>query len=211
MMNFRVIKDSIIDNVLGPNSTGKFVVVGFQRQNKNAVETLDTSRTVQVFYFSSDFPKNKGRLNGPTQNNVTYKIELTVSSAAKGDLSVVNNPASTPAQIAVALSAFQEASYLADNSFDELVDEVYQILMSGIFLDLGLDKGTVSDRWIGNVQKDHPEPRGGYVTITGSMNLTCNTAEQVPGDVGVAGTVFDTTIDIKDDDVEKTGVTVDHT
>lgn len=211
MMNFRVIKDSIIDNVLGPNSTGKFIVVGFQRQNKNAVETLDTSRTVQVFYFSSDFPKNKGRLNGPTQNNITFKVELTASSAAKGDLSVVNNPASTPAQIAVALADFQEASYLADNSFDELVDEVYQILMSGLYLDLGLDKGIASDRWIGNVQKDHPEPRGGYVTITGSMNLTCNTAEQVPGDIGTAATIFDTTIDIKDDDVEKTGVTVVNT
>lgn len=210
-MNFRIIKDSIINNVLYPASAGKFVVVGSQKQSKNAKETLDIKRTVQVYYSASDFPKGKGRLNGPVQNNLTYRVELTVSSAAKGDLSLINDSGSTSVQVAAAIAAFEEASDLCDASFDELVEEVYQVIMSGLNIDLGLPKGTISDRWIERIQKDSINERGGYVTLTGAMNLTCNTAEQVPGDTGTAATIFDNTIDIEGDDVEKTGVTVDNT
>lgn len=210
-MNFRLIKESIINNVLFPASLGKFIVIGSQKQTRNAKETLDLKRTVQVYYSASEFSKGSGRLNGPVQNNLTFRIELSVSSAAKGDLSVINDSGSTPTQIAAAIAAFQEASDLADCYFDELVDEVYQIIMSGLNYDLGLSKGVISNRWIQAIQKDHPEPRGGYVTLTGAMNLTCNTSEQVPGDIGTPATIFDNTIDIEGDDVERTGVTVDNT
>lgn len=210
-MNFRVIKDSLINDVLGPFAAGNFKLVGYQKQTKNADEFIDTNRSVQVFYSNSDFSKSKGRLNGPTQNDITFRIELTVVSPAKGDLSVINDPDSTPAEIAAALSSFQSSAFLADESFDELADAVYQIIMSGLNIDLQLDKGTVSDRWIGSIEKDQPESKGGYVSLTGAMILTCNTAEQVPGDTGTLANVFDTVIDIKDDDVERTGVTVDNT
>lgn len=210
-MNFRIIKDGIINKVLFPASAGKFIVIGSQKQSRDAVETLNLKRTVQVYYSASDFPKGSGRLNGPVQNNLTYRIELMVSSAAKGDLSVINDENSSAAQIATAIAAFQEASDLVDCYFDELVEDVYQIIMSGLNCDLGLPKGTISNRWIKAVQKDQPESRGGYVTLTGAMNLTCSTAEQVPGDVGITAGIFDNTIDIEGDDVEKTGVTVDNT
>ena len=208
-MMFRVIKDSLINNVIGPAACEKFVVVGFQRQSKNALETVDQLRTVQVFYAASKFPKSSGRLNGPTQNDLTYRVEFTVSSAAKGDLSVINDPASTVEQVSKAISDFQEASELADCSFDELVDDVYQIIMDARNTDLGLDRGSVSNRWIDSVIKDQPQPKGSHVTLTGYMELTCRTAEQVPGATGVPGGINDITIDIQDDDVERTGVLVD--
>lgn len=211
MMNFRIIKDSIINNVLYPASVGKFVLIGSQKQSRDATETLDLKRTVQVYYSASDFSKSSGRLNGPVDNSLTYRIELTVSSAAKGNLSLINDSSSSAAQIATAIAAFQEASDLVDCYFDELVEEVYQIIMSGLNYDLGLPKGTISNRWIQAIQKDNPEPRGGYVTLTGAMNLTCNTAEQVPGDIGTLAQILDTTIDLEGDDVERTGVTVDNT
>jgi len=209
-MNFRVIKDSIIENVLTPVAVdGKFIVIGYQRQSKNATETLDLKRTVQVFYFSGEFPKSAGRLNGPTMHDITFRIELTVSSAAKGDLSVLNNPSSTAPQRAAALAAFQEAADLVDDSFDEFAELLYQIFMSGVNYDLGLDKGIIANRWIDRIEKDQPEPLGGYVTLTGALNLTCRTVEEVPGAELTPAEIISNIIKHDGDDETKTGVDVE--
>lgn len=210
-MNFRTIKDSIIDNVLGPAEAGRFQTIGFQRQTTDGEEVLGSNRFVQCYYSSGDFSKRGGRLNGPTQHDITFRIDLTVSSAAEGDLSVINNPASTPEQVSAALAAMQEATALADASLDELIDIVYQIIMDGRNIDLGLDKGTVVDRWITDASKDQPVPQGEFVVLTGAIRFTVRTAEQIPGDTGIAANIFDTVIDIEGDDVEKTGVTVVNT
>ena len=69
----------------------------------------------------------------------------------------------------------------------------------------GLDKGIVANRWVDTIQKDTPLPRGEYVLLTGSMILTLRVAELVEGDTGAPGAIFDTTIDIEGDDVERTG------
>lgn len=204
-MIFRQIKEALVNQILGPAEAGRFRTVGFQRQVKSAAETLGASRMVQVYYSSGDFPKNAGRINGPTIHDITIRLDLTVSTAAAGDLSVINNPASTSEQIAVALLAFQEAASLADDSIDELFDIVYQIIMDGRNVDLGLPSGTVSNRWIDQINKDDPVPRGEYVILTGSMILTCRAAETVSGDIGVAGNIYNIDINIPDDEVQKTG------
>ena len=130
MMNFRIIKENLINKILGPAEQGRFQVIGFQRQVKNAEEVLDWNRLVQVFYSSSDFSKRGGRPTGPVQNDVTYRVELTVSKAAQVDLSVINNESATPTQLAIAIAEFQEASQAADESLDELFEIIYQILIS---------------------------------------------------------------------------------
>jgi hypothetical protein len=211
MMNFRTIKTSIIDNVLGPAEAGRFQAIGFQRQAKSSAEVKGLLRTVQLYYSSGDFPKSAGRTSGTTQHNVMYRVDLTVAEPAKGDVAALNNPASTPAEKAAALLAFQEGSNLADDSLDELYDIVYQILMDARNIDMGLGKGVVSSRWVGSIQKDQPIPNGELVTLTGSMQLTLKTPEIITGDTGTAAGIFDTVIDIDGDDVEKTGVLVDNT
>jgi hypothetical protein len=138
-------------------------------------------------------------------HNITMAIDLTVSKAAEGDLSTITNPASTPAQVAAALAVFQEASALADDSLDELIEIVYQIIMDGRNVDLQLPSGTISNRWIDQVRKDDPIPRGEYVILTGSMQLTCGASEAVPGDIGIPGDIYDFTIEQPDDEVQKTG------
>ena len=210
-MNFRVIKQSLIDNVLGPAEAGRFQTVGFQRQAKSAEEVKGILRTVQVYYSSGDFPKSSGRNSGTTQHGVIYRVDLTVSEPAKGDVAAINNSASSPAEKAAALLAFQEGSNLTDSSLDELADIVYQILMDARNIDMGLDKGVVASRWVGGIQKDQPVPQGNLVVLTGSMPLSLKTPEIITGDTGTAGNIFDTTIDLEGDDVEKTGVTVDNT
>lgn len=207
-MFFRTVKDSIINNVLGPAEHGRFQTVGYQRQLKSADETTeDSTRLVQVYYYSGDFEKAGGRLNGLNQHDITFRVDLTVSKPAKGDLSTINAPGATAAQIAAALSDFQEAAQVVDESMDELFDIVYQILMDARNIHLGLEtKGEVANRWVSSLQKDQPVPRGEYVILTGSVTLNCRVAEHILGDEGVINEVYDITIDQDGDDVEKTGV-----
>jgi len=200
-MNFRLIKNNIV-SILGAAESGRYTTVGYQRQTRYAT----TARTVQVFFCESEF---KGALNRPVSSDLTFRIELTVSAAAEGNLSVINDPSSSSAQVSAALLAFQESAAVADADFDELAEIIYQTLMDGDNYDLGFAPGVVANRWIGGIKKDAPLPRGEFVTITGGMLLTCRTVEALLGAALTPGYIFDTTIDIDGDDVEKTGVTVD--
>ena len=210
-MQFRVLKASIIDDVLVPAEGGQYVTVGAQRQSKSADEVKDSSRTVQLYYSAGDFPKRGAGLTGPTQHDITFRVDLSVSKAAEGDLSAINAVGATPAIIQAALAAFQEASALADDSIDELIDIIYQILMSASNVDLGLTEGEVANRWVSNIEKDNPLPRGDLVVLTASMRLTCRVSEEITGDEGTAANIFDSTVDIDGDDTEKTGVLTDNT
>ena len=209
MMNFRVIKASIINNVLGPAEAGRYRTIGYQKQTTDVEDVLDNDRSVQLFYSSSDFPKKGSGLQGPFKHEISYRLELAVSKEAVVDLAVLNNPVSTPAERAAVLNALQEAGDLADESFDELVDIIYQVFMDADNLELGLDIGVAADRWIGQVRKDEPEPTGELVLLTGTMVLTCAASEEAAGDPGVSGAkIIDTVIDIDGDDIEKTGALV---
>lgn len=193
-MNFRVIKDQIVNNILGPAEAGRFQTIGFQRQSTAAEEVLGNLRFVQLFYSSGDFGKSGGRQTGPTQHDITYNVWLTVSAASELDLSVINDESSTPEQVSAALLAEKEACEVADTSLDELIDIVYQILMDGNNIDVCLCKGIVSNKWIGSVSKDQPTASGDYVVLTASMPLTLRTFEDVPGDTGTIIEVMNTTI-----------------
>lgn len=205
-MNFRLIKENLITKILGPAEKDRYRVIGFQRQVKNAAEVVDWERLVQVFYSSSEFPKSGGRQTGPVQNDITYRIWLTASKAAQIDLSIIDNEAATAIQRAAAIEEFQEASQAVDDSMDELFEVIFQILMDARNLDMGFDKGVVANRWVSRMQKDDPENRGEYVLLTGSLDFTLRTVEQVDGDKGtVTATIYDVTVDQDGDDVEKAG------
>lgn len=205
-MAFRIVKDAIVNNVLGPAEAGRYQTIGYQRQVKDAAGVLDNSRLVQLYYSGGSFPKSSGPNTGPTMHDMSFSVELTVAKAAAGDLSVINNPSSTPAQIAAALLAFNESAALADASLDELFDIVYQVLMDGRNIDFGLPVGTIANRWVDQLDKDLTEPRGLYVVLTGSMRLTCRAAEEILGTIGVPGDkVYDFNLEIPDDDIQKTG------
>lgn len=210
-MIFQTVKQSIIDNVLGPVAAGNFTLVGHRQQSKNSIESLDALRIVQVFYGAGDFLKSSGRNTGPVQHDITFRIEFTVSSAAKGDLSTVNNPAATQLQVAAAIAAFQSSAALADALFDDLAATVYQAVMSGPNVYLGLTQGDVSNRWVGRIEKDPPKPQGQYVTLTGGIILGCRVAEQVPSAELTPIQINDITIDLDGDDVERTGAAVEYT
>jgi hypothetical protein len=209
MMNFRVINQAILDT-LGAAAAGRFRAVGYQRHGKAASEVRGNNRLVQSYYSSGEFPKSGGRQTGSTKHDMSFTIGFTVSAPARLNLTVLNSEAATAGQKAAALAALQEAAYVADTDFDELVEIAYQIIMDARNFDLGLAKGTMSNRWVEALHKDAPEPQGELVVLTGTMTYSCTTSEDVTGDTGVpaSGEWIDTVIDIDGDDVERTGVSV---
>ena len=146
MMNFRKVKTSI-ENILIKAENDRYVTIGFQRQSKSAIESLDFSRMVQVYFSSSEFDKAAGSLNGPVQNDVTFNIDLTVSKAAEGDMSAIINQSATQQDIIDALANFSEASQLTDESIDQLINIIYQELMDAENYDLGMDVGATDPEW----------------------------------------------------------------
>lgn len=206
VMNFRVVNQAIIDT-LGLSANGLFRVVGYRGQGKAAEEVKNNLRSVQSYFSNGEFPKSAGRQTGPTQHNMTFGIGLTVSAPARVNLSAINAPGATSGQIAAAMSAMTEAAYNADILLDELYELVYQILMDGRNFDLNLPVGTMSNRWVGSLQKDDPNPRGDLVVLTGTLTYTCNTVESPAGATGTIANSVTTVLDIIGDDIERTGVT----
>lgn len=211
MMTFRTLKQSIVDllaNNRNDPETGdsRFQVIGFQRQGKAAQTVKGNSRLVQVYYSSGQFPKSSGRVNASQQHAVTYRIEATVSEPAKVNLSILNSTEASVAQKAEALAQMSESADLADESIDEILDIIWNIIQDARNIELGLSKGSVGSRRIDSIQKDNPIPRGELVILTANMILTCTVNEQVSGEIGTPTFNNDTVIDIDGDDVEKTGV-----
>jgi hypothetical protein len=208
MMQFRTIKAAIVE-LLEKNSQQLFTVVDYQTQRKAAQDDALSLGSVTVYYLSGDFPKTSASIQSKTHHVATFRLELTVTSSAQVDLSILNNASAGAAEYAAALANLQEAGSKADDVFDELVENVYQILMDPVNVDLGLAKGILADRWIEQVQKDQPEPRGELLVLTGSMFLKLRTEETFTGLPAAAlGSLQDVTIDQEGDDNEKTGVQV---
>ncbi len=207
MMKFRAAKASI-EEILIAGSADCYRVIGYQHQQTGADEVDNLNRTVQVFYSSGDFPKSSGRLTGSTQHDIIYRLDLMVSAQTQGDVSTLNSPMSLPAEKSIALDAFLEAGNVADNSLDELIELIYQVLMDPQNYDMGQTKGTVSSRWIDQVQKDQPIDRGELVVLTASMFMRLRTSEDITGESGTAGDIQEVVVDIEGDEVEKTGVII---
>ncbi len=208
MMNFRKIKREIV-NILNANAKGCFTVIGAQKQVKSAEEVEDFKRSVQVFYGSGDFDESSG-YSGSKDHNISFKLDLTLSKQAEGDISSLIDINANAVVREASLSSFRNASDLADDSFDEFVELVFQILMNPVNKDLNLGVGVIGKRWINNVNKDQPIPQGEVILLTGTIDFKVKTIEEITGEVlTTLATNIDTTIDIPDDDVEQTGVIVD--
>ena len=207
-MQFRTTKANLI-TILGDAAENRYQVVDHQVQVIDSTEILGTNRRVQVFFAEGDFDKGKAAPTGPTQHDVTYRVELAAAAAAEVNLAVLNDENATDLQRAAALSAFKSSSKLADDSLDELYDIIYQVLMDGRNVDLG-ETGppyVVSDRWVDGFSKDAPVAQGEYVELTGSIRFSCNMVEQLSSDTGtqVVQPAFNITDDINENGSDNTG------
>lgn len=205
MMEFRKIQNAI-RRLLAQNADGEFNVIGAQKRGKSADEVSDKGRLVEVYYSRGEFPKSGASTTGPTNHNMTFRIDLTVAKATEVDTETILDPNKSAGEVARAMAAARESDLLADESLDDLFDHVYQIIMDARNIDLGLDKGSVGSRWLQSLTKDEPLEKGNFTVITGSMVLSCSAKEPVDGYSGVAGEVIDIGVDIETDATGKAGV-----
>lgn len=207
MMNFRVINKRLIA-LMGDSAAGRYTVTGYRRQGKDATESRGSKRNIQTFFQKGNFPKDSGRFLGATDHHMNFVMVLTVSAPCQANLAAINNPQATAEQITTALAGMRDASFLADESMDELYDIAYQILMDARNFDLGLGRGVIADRWVAELEKDDPLQQGALVTLTGRLTYTCRTTEEITGDVPVlADSVLDLGLDFSEgDDLVKAGI-----
>lgn len=206
-MKFREIKAAIA-TVLANAAAGRYRVRGFPELNLDAAALDDTDRVVQVFYRTGEFPKSSsGR--GPFDHQMTFRVFCAASASASVDLTVLDNPASTPTQIATALAAAEPAEQVADDSFDELADAVFQALMAGDQLDFGLSY-PIGSRWLGEIQKNDAYSRGDRVVVSGYMDVTCRAPEEVASTTKQDVEVIDNSLQVVGDDVTRAGVEADY-
>jgi hypothetical protein len=209
MMMYQTVKEAMT-NVLGNQAEGRFRVLGFQRQSKSPDETLSYNRLAQVYYSAGAFPKSAGKMRGSKTHDITIDIDLTVSGAAEGDVSALDSETSTLQEKALALLNIKEAVEVADNSMDELIGAVFEIIMDARNENLGLDIGDVSSRWITGIEKDTIIERGDLVVKTANIKYTCRIQEFVQGSIGnkPEKAIFNSSIPIGDTD--GAGVTVEN-
>jgi hypothetical protein len=209
MMKFRTIAAQII-TILGDAAASRYQVIGYQKQSIDVNNITGNNRLVEVYYNRGDFPKSGGGMSSSKKDhNMTFKVDLKCAATAKGDIATMNDPNSTPQEVAAALANIAYASKEANDLMDELFDIIYQIVMAANNIDLGLPVGIVSNRWISELQKDNPLERGSLLVLTGSCLLTCKAQEDITGDNVTAAASIDTTLDLDGDHENITGVETD--
>lgn len=178
-MNFELLRDGL-ESILIANQGLLFRTIGEQKQSTGAEEVKGILRTVQVFYSTGNYPKDKsGRQN--FEHDTGFQLEYTVSSPSKADLTILNDPGASASEKQVALLASSEGTRLADRLLDELRRIVTQILMDPINQDMGLIKYTISDPWLSNFRKNEPIDKGGLIVLTGSEIFTARVTETTAG------------------------------
>jgi hypothetical protein len=109
-------------------------------------------------------------------------IEITASAAAIGDLSVINNPSSTPTQIANAIINIENATASARDSVEETYGLVFQIIMDSRHKAFDSDDDTdVDDRIISNFKIHDPIKQGALIVIVLQAILEYDVDETAEG------------------------------
>ena len=220
-MQFEIAEQSILDNVLGPAESDRFITIGGQRQRDSA-EAINDKRKVMVIFNEGDFPESSGAQYGPVRHDMTFDILLIEATPAKADLSVLNDEDASASDKAEALRQMAEPSIEANRSMNEFIRIVWQILMDLRNNQMGMvppddrpNLKLVSNRWITNISKGDPVPEGEFVVLTASMKLTITVSEDITGDDLPAtpklGPVYDGDIELDGDDVAAQGVKVTNT
>jgi hypothetical protein len=189
MMYYRQVK-SAVAALLSDAALGRFRVIGYQDHGKAAEEVLETDRSVNVWVSEGNFLKKSSSHYGPVNHRFEVKVGLTVAASASLDVATLTSESATSAQRQTAISAKESAAKQADDSFDELLDLVWNILMDNESTVLELeDIDAPVDRWVDSWKKSEPISVGEYVAITGLLTLEMQIREEITGATPVAASV----------------------
>lgn len=203
-MQFRTLA-ARIKTLLGSVAAGQYRVIGYQTRSQGADEVIDNSRLVQVYYSSGDLPRSAGSMTSPAIHDITFGIEITVSKAAEGDLATIDDPSSTALQLQTAIAGIKTAEDLANDSWNEVADLIWNTLMDARNKDLGMTANTVGSRWVLGLQKKEPVKEGDLVLISGFLNLSARVEEVADGETPTKITQIDTCVELNDSGDELAG------
>lgn len=187
-MMFRTVKAALVTILGNASTTGGYRVTGYQGQSTDADTVTSSNRKVSVSYRAGSFPRSGSSPRGPVRHEMEFAVELLCSARASGNLTALENPASTDEQKATAIAAFIPAAQAVDAHMDSFIDAVYQVLMDNEAI--SLDDGTngdlkVANRWISRVQKDDPLPSGALAVLTATIIYTVVAMEALTGAAAV--------------------------
>lgn len=210
-MKFQAIGASIIA-LLGANANGQYYVAGHRTQKTDGELSRGNNRIVMITYSRGSFSESKSGTVSPQQHDMEFVAELQASSAAKVDLSVIDDENSTEPQLAAALAEQTSAAFEANKSVEELYSLVWNTLIDPRNIFFG---GNIkfSNRRIGEMAKDDVIRRGKLVTVTGRMLITCTVPEDVPGAIpaespGVISTTMANTYDNQGNSIQNASIKV---
>lgn len=190
------LKDAL-DTLLVANEGTSFAVIG-ARQRSHDAEVIKLRSQVTTYIDSGDFPKGSGSsISGPYQHEVTIKIELLATAAAKVDLSVLKSESATADEIAAALAAATTTTAEADAKYDALFALIWDLIMRPQNKKLGLDYNP--RRWITHHEKNAPSTKGALAIVSGSMTLTATVVEYPTSETPVAGSAIDGIVKLSGD------------
>jgi hypothetical protein len=190
-MNFIEVKTALKALLAADGVTNGYRVIGHQRQITNMEEVLNNDKLVQVFYGEGDFDKGKGSRTGPTNHEMTFKVELYLAKGAEGDKSGLAS-ATTDAERAAIIAAYKEAQEVVDAEFDLFANHVYNVLMDTRNDNIGMpippavgSNLRVSNTWVSAIRKDTVMGDGEYSGLTGTLTFKCDVCEELAGDTGL--------------------------
>lgn len=204
-MNFETLRDNII-TILKAAAAGNYLVHAGEVQSKSAEENILTPR-LTVYLSRIQYPETSNGRTGEIITEAQFRIEVTVYVQHNADLDVLNDPDSTAAQRAAALTQLKNPDLpsRADALIDLTWGKILQVMLNPINYDYGFSKGIVSDRWITDFQKDNPASQGRFMAISGAGNLSIRIKEDITGETGTPGIAFDNTVDIEGDQGDNLG------
>jgi hypothetical protein len=216
-MAFRIVKKSVMENILAPNQKNLFRVVGHAPPELGAEAVLNNKRLVSVYYQDGDFMK--GAITRPN-HTMTFHIDMMVAAESNVDLLVLEKGFEdgqvSKEAYADALSELKDAEYNADAIMDELFNIVYQLIMDKRNQGLGIERFDpavrlpISNRMITKFEKGSTMPKGNLVMLGGQATLTCRADEKLIGAGAVgelnAGAEFWHTFEVNEDTYTKAGV-----
>lgn len=198
--------------LLFDNAGGLFRVIGHEPQVVGARNTFGNARLVSVSYASGEFQKGASGVRGATTHDGILSIDFTVSQAAKGSVSVLRNENATALEKKDAIAEITEAGALANNSLEEVMALVWQIIKDKRNIYLGLADYSSANQWIDRIETERIFEEGGLAVRQARMFYSFRVSEAATGltpgpplDV----VKYDTDFEINNDPVQKTGTNLE--
>jgi hypothetical protein len=188
-MNFKTVRDALI-STLETGAAGQYRVLGYQDLAQNATSVTGSNHLVQVSLSEAHFPKERSCIGSVLDHDLIFRLILTVSEMASGDLAVIENLSSTPAELATALANIKNSEDLADKAADDLYEAVCEVLYNATEIDLGLSE-ELESKWLDNYKKSKPTYLGSLVVVVGTVEFTCATPETFDGEASISGNIVD--------------------